>query len=171
LAKVIDLASGVKPASKATVNRFLLGALGLFSVGAGASWTRVYCFGITNHRLACQLRKKLHRALLNAKKAFFDEKATGDLTALQEDIKQASQGVTVGLSSGLRSLSTTASHSAMCFHLSPQLMLVSLSVIPVLAVRTHLAWGGSEGAAQTRTNHDESKRARPSQSTGDGRSE
>ena len=58
LARVIDLASGVRPADKTTVHRFLLGALGVFSLGATASWTRVYCFGVSNERIASHFRKR-----------------------------------------------------------------------------------------------------------------
>ena len=116
------------------LRRFLFGTLGVFTLGAAASWARVYCFAISGERLASHLRRKLHRALLFAKQEFFDTSHTGELTTLQEDIKVASSGVTTELSSGLRSLSTTATHTGMLLHLSPKLTVVAIAIIPVLGV-------------------------------------
>jgi len=134
LGRVIDLASSVKSSNRNALRRFLFGTLGVFTLGAAASWARVYCFAISGERLASHLRRKLHRALLFAKQEFFDTSHTGELTTLQEDIKVASSGVTTELSSGLRSLSTTATHTGMLLHLSPKLTVVAIAIIPVLGV-------------------------------------
>ncbi|XP_014607825.1 PREDICTED: ATP-binding cassette sub-family B member 10, mitochondrial isoform X3 [Polistes canadensis] len=64
----------------------------------------------------------------------FDTKSTGELVGrLTGDAQLVSYAVTSNVSDGLRSLIMTTSGISMMFYISPQLALVGLSVVPIVA--------------------------------------
>ncbi|KAK2577027.1 hypothetical protein KPH14_011987 [Odynerus spinipes] len=87
-----------------------------------------------SHRITYSLRKKAYAAILSQETAMFDTKSTGELVGrLTGDAQLVSSAVTSNVSDGLRSAIMTTSGISMMFYVSPNLALVSLSMVPVVA--------------------------------------
>lgn len=62
IGKGIDFTT--RPEAAPPIHVMLATALSIFSVGAFASWLRVYSFKLTSHRVEQRMRKKLFHALM-----------------------------------------------------------------------------------------------------------
>ncbi|XP_015183786.1 PREDICTED: ATP-binding cassette sub-family B member 10, mitochondrial isoform X1 [Polistes dominula] len=135
LGKVIDIIYNVnvdKMAEK--LNQLCIILFGVFLIGAISNFCRIYLMSTAGHRITYSLRKKAYAAILSQETAMFDTKSTGELVGrLTGDAQLVSYAVTSNVSDGLRSLIMTTSGISMMFYISPQLALVGLSVVPVVA--------------------------------------
>ncbi|KAI4497024.1 hypothetical protein M0802_007770 [Mischocyttarus mexicanus] len=135
LGKVIDIIYNVNVQKMAEkLNQLCIVLFGVFIIGAISNFCRIYLMSTTGHRITYSLRKKAYAAILSQETAMFDTKSTGELVGrLTGDAQLVSYAVTSNVSDGLRSLIMTASGVSMMFYISPQLALVGLSVVPVVA--------------------------------------
>lgn len=135
LGKVIDIIYNVN-VDKMTekLNQLCIVLFGVFMIGAISNFCRIYLMSTAGHRITYSLRKKAYTAILSQETAMFDTKSTGELVGrLTGDAQLVSYAVTSNVSDGLRSLIMTTSGISMMFYISPQLALVGLSVVPLVA--------------------------------------
>ncbi|KAI4487522.1 hypothetical protein M0804_005671 [Polistes exclamans] len=135
LGKVIDIIYNVN-VDKMTekLNQLCIVLFGVFMIGAISNFCRIYLMSTAGHRITYTLRKKAYTAILSQETAMFDTKSTGELVGrLTGDAQLVSYAVTSNVSDGLRSLIMTTSGISMMFYISPQLALVGLSVVPIVA--------------------------------------
>ncbi|XP_043503837.1 ATP-binding cassette sub-family B member 10, mitochondrial [Polistes fuscatus] len=135
LGKVIDIIYNVN-VDKMTekLNQLCIVLFGVFMIGAISNFSRIYLMSTAGHRITYTLRKKAYAAILSQETAMFDTKSTGELVGrLTGDAQLVSYAVTSNVSDGLRSLIMTTSGISMMFYISPQLALVGLSVVPIVA--------------------------------------
>jgi ABC-type multidrug transport system fused ATPase/permease subunit len=86
-------------------------------------------------RLAAALRKDAFRAMLSQETAWFDTSRTGELVnRLSADTALVQKALTNNVASGLRAVAMTLGGTAMLFALSPSLAMLSLSLIPPVAL-------------------------------------
>jgi ABC-type multidrug transport system fused ATPase/permease subunit len=111
------------------------GLLGLFLVQSATIVVRGALLNVSGERMAAQMRKDLFKHILAQDMAWFDRHRTGDvITRLSNDTGVIQKALTSNVASGLRSAFMVAGGTGMLFYLSPYLALLSLSLIPPVAI-------------------------------------
>ena len=133
IGKIMD--SAITELSAAHTTEISLGLLALFVVQSGLIALRSGLLTIAGERIAAHARRDLFRAILNQEVAFFDTHRTGDLlTRLSADTGVLQKALTSNVAGGLRSGAMAVGGTVMLFVLSPKLALLSLALIPPVAV-------------------------------------
>nr|QTW43701.1 ABCB10 [Eurytemora affinis] len=108
---------------------------GVFAVGAGCNFGRVYLTRVAGQNITANLRNKVYSSIVQQEVAFFDKTKTGELiNRLSADSQLVSQTVTQQVSDGLRSSFMTLAGVGMMFYMSPQLAFVGLGIVPPVAL-------------------------------------
>ncbi len=109
--------------------------LTLFLVESVFSMVRAWLFTVAGERVVARLRQSLFSAILHQDIAFFDQSRTGELTnRLASDTAVLQNTVTVNLSMALRFGVGAIGGVAMLLYMSPQLTLLAMAVVPVVAI-------------------------------------
>ncbi len=111
------------------------GLLVLFVVQSAMIAVRSGLLNIAGERMAAHMRKDMFKAILAQDVAWFDKHRTGDIvTRLSNDTVLIQKAVTTNIAAGLRSISMVIGGTAMLFYLSPALALLSMALIPPVAI-------------------------------------
>jgi len=114
-------------------NKFYFTTAALLFTGSLASWIRVYYLGLANENIVNNLRIELFESFMDKKLQLETNSNIGEnLYALEKDTIEASKVFTETLASGLRSLNSSMNGSVLLYLTSPQLSLVSLSIVPLV---------------------------------------
>jgi ABC-type multidrug transport system fused ATPase/permease subunit len=109
--------------------------LGLFGVQSALIVLRSSLLTVSGERMAASMRKDLFRALMAQDAAFFDSQKTGDLVnRLSSDTVVLQKALTSNVANGLRSAAMVVGGAGMLFYLSPSLALLSMGLIPPVAL-------------------------------------
>jgi ABC-type multidrug transport system fused ATPase/permease subunit len=133
IGKVLDVA--IAPAEALSPGTISVALLGLFVLQSGMIALRSGLLAIAGERMAARMRADLFKSILAQDIGWFDKHRTGDiLTRLSNDVVVIQKAVTSNIAAGLRAGSMVAGGTAMLFYLSPSLALLSLSLIPPVAL-------------------------------------
>lgn len=111
------------------------GLLALFGLQSAMIVLRSSLLAISGERMSASIRKDLFRALMAQDTAFFDSQKTGDLVnRLSSDTVVLQKALTSNVANGLRNAAMILGGSGMLFWLSPSLALLSMSLIPPVAL-------------------------------------
>jgi len=109
--------------------------MGVFVIGGLANFGRVYYMRIAAQNITARLRNQVFSSIVRQETAFFDKTKTGELiNRLSADTQLVSQAVTQQVSDGLRATLMTSAGIGMMFFMSPQLAMVSLGIVPPVAL-------------------------------------
>jgi len=136
-AVVEQLMDGItkKGATEDAVDSAVLLLVVLFAVGAVFGAIRAYLFTVAGERIVARLRTDVYRAILSQEVGFFDQRRTGELiNRLSSDTTVLQNTVTVNLSMLLRFVVMGAGAVAFLFYTSWRLTLVTLAIVPVVAI-------------------------------------
>lgn len=112
-----------------------LGLLGLFGVHSALIVLRSALLTVSGERLSANIRKALMRSILSQEPAWFDKNRVGDVVnRLSSDTKVLQNALTSNITNGLRSSFMALGSAGMLFATSPSLALLSLSLIPPVAL-------------------------------------
>lgn len=115
--------------------RLLLGLLGIMTLSGVAGFFRIFWQAQAGHRLVARLRRTLYAAILSQDAAYFDSMNQGDLISrLSSDANLVQSAVTdqaLGLG---RNVVMAIGAVAMLFYTSVSLALVSVAILPPIAV-------------------------------------
>ena len=121
------------------VTRGALTLIGLFAAGAVFGAIRAWLFTVSGERIVANLRSRLYRSIISQEVAFFDERRTGELTnRLASDTTVLQNTVTVNVSMLLRFSIMTIGAIGFLFYTSWRLSLLTLAVVPVIAISAGL---------------------------------
>ncbi len=124
-----------EPDARFDVDRAALLLLGVFAVQAVFSMLRAWLFTVAGERIVARLRTDLYRAVIGQEIAFFDQARTGELTSrLVSDTTVLQNTVTVNVSMALRFTLQAVGALVLIFVMSPRLTLISMGVVPLVAV-------------------------------------
>lgn len=124
----------IKHATK-DLRSYMLGLAALFTVGALATFGRVYLMNFASERVVNRLRTSAFGSIVRQDVAFFDKSKTGELiNRLSNDVWYVGYATTMNISDGLRGLVGTLGGVGMMFYVSPKLAVVGLSVVPPVAI-------------------------------------
>ena len=130
-------ASNEKERIKRDLRRVCGVLVGVFALGASANFGRVYLMRVISQNVTARLRTAVFSSIVRQEVAFFDRRKTGELVnRLSADTLVVSQAISTQVSDGLRSTFMTTAGVGMMFYMSPQLAIVSLGVVPPVAL-----WG------------------------------
>ena len=133
IGQILDFA--LAPSAAWSPGSISVGLLGLFGLQSGLIVLRSALLTVSGERMAAALRKDAFRAMLSQEVAWFDGHRTGELlNRLTADTALVQKALTANVASGLRSAAMTVGGTAMLFALSPSLALLSLALIPPVAV-------------------------------------
>eukprot|EP00299_Pterocystis_sp_00344_P013175 c6427_g1_i1.p1 GENE.c6427_g1_i1~~c6427_g1_i1.p1 ORF type:complete len:587 (+),score=142.23 c6427_g1_i1:52-1812(+) len=136
IGRIIDVATKREPGKMSSL---ATKAMIIFSCGALASWARVYFFHTSRDRVSSRLSKKVFETIMLSDTQFIDETESTKLTrVLSDDVNTVAQIVTTDIARGLRSLSSTIGGSVMLLRISPELTVLSLSILPVVGATAML---------------------------------
>ncbi len=122
-------------AGKELVNRMSLLLLGLFALGAIFGAARSWLFTVAGERVVARLRQQLYASIVRQEVGFFDQRRTGELTnRLASDTTVLQNTVTVNVSMLLRFIIMGIGAIAFLFYTSWRLTVLTLSVVPVVAI-------------------------------------
>ena len=125
----------IKEITKKNLDKLCTALIVVFSIGGLANFGRVYYMRIVAQNITARLRNQVFDSIVKQETAFFDKTKTGELiNRLSADTQLVSQAVTTQISDGLRSTLMTSAGIGMMFFMSPQLALVSLGVVPPVAL-------------------------------------
>jgi ATP-binding cassette subfamily B protein len=112
---------------------------GSFVVGAAFSWLQNWGWNAFAQRVQHALRVDTYDAMQSLDMDFFDDRQTGELmSVLNNDVNQLETFLNDGLSSALRIGVTVLGIGWVMVTLNPQLALVALLPVPLLAAFTYL---------------------------------
>jgi ABC-type multidrug transport system fused ATPase/permease subunit len=112
-----------------------LGLLALFGVQSALIVLRSALLTVSGERMAAGMRRDLFASILSQEVAWFDSHRTGDvINRLSSDTVVIQKALTNNIANGLRSAAMVVGGTGMLFYLSPSLALLSLSLIPPVAV-------------------------------------
>lgn len=118
-----------------TPTTIALGLFGLFAVQSVFIGVRTGLMAVAGERIATRIRRDMFSSLLDQEIGYFDANRTGDLiNRLTSDTVLVQKSLTGNISSALRSTFMAVGGSAMLVYMSPELALLSLAVIPPVAV-------------------------------------
>lgn len=130
---IVDRALGQNDPS--VIDHAALAMVAILLVQAAASSTRYVLFTTAGERIVARLREDVYRAILRQEIAFFDTRATGELTSrLASDTTILQNTVSVNVSMALRSLVTMVGGVGALVWTSPRLAAVMLAVVPPVAI-------------------------------------
>lgn len=121
--------------SKKNLDKLCKALMVVFVIGGLANFGRVYYMRIAAQNITARLRNQVFSSIVRQETAFFDKTKTGELiNRLSADTQLVSQAVTQQVSDGLRATLMTSAGIGMMFFMSPQLAMVSLGVVPPVAL-------------------------------------
>ncbi|KAE8700019.1 ABC transporter B family member 27 [Hibiscus syriacus] len=121
-------------AIKHTITYILL----IVVIGSICRAAQAWLFSCAGERIVARLRLNLFSHLIHQEIAFFDATSTGELlNRLSEDAQIIKTAATTNLSEALRNLTSTIVGIGFMFSSSWKLTLLSLAVVPVVAVAMH----------------------------------
>ncbi len=130
---MVDLVSTAGDTSQ--LDRAALALVVVFFLQALFSALRAWLFTVAGERVVARLRTDLFDSLIHQEIAFFDETRTGELTnRLASDTTVLQNTVTVNVSMALRHAIGVVGGIAMLLWMSPVLTLLTLLVVPVVAI-------------------------------------
>lgn len=133
IGQVLDVA--ISPDTSYSPGLISVGLLGLFCVQSAMITVRSALLNISGERMAAHMRKDLFKSILSQDVGWFDAHRTGDvITRLSNDTVVIQKAVTSNIAAGLRSGAMMVGGSAMLFYLSPSLALLSVGLIPPVAI-------------------------------------
>jgi ABC-type multidrug transport system fused ATPase/permease subunit len=133
IGQILDVA--LKPDAILSPTSISLGLLGLFVVQSGMITLRSALLTISGERIAASIRKDLFQSIVVQETAWFDKNRTGDIiNRLSSDTAVIQKALTVNIASGLRAGAMVLGGAGMLFYLSPSLALLSLGLIPPVAL-------------------------------------
>ena len=117
------------------VNRATMLLLVLFLIGSAFGALRAWLFTVAGERVVARLRQALYTSIVGQEVAFFDERRTGELTnRLAADTTVLQNTVTVNVSMLLRFVIMGLGAIGFLFYTSWRLTLLTLAIVPVVAV-------------------------------------
>lgn len=124
-----------EPDSRFDVDGAALLLLAVFAVQAVFTMLRAWLFTVAGERVVARLRTDLYRAVIGQPIGFFDASRTGELTSrLVSDTTVLQNTVTVNVSMALRFTIQAIGAMVLIFVMSPQLTLIAMAVVPIVAV-------------------------------------
>ena len=137
---VRQLIDGITPGGGTdAVDSAVIALLVLFAIGAALGAVRSWYFTVAGERVVARLRKDLYASLIRQEVGFFDKRRTGELTnRLSADTTVLQNTVTVNISMGLRFTILSLGAVAFLFYTSWKLTLVTLLLVPVVAIAAGL---------------------------------
>lgn len=125
------------PPDAAPLSVLSAGLVGVFVVGALATFVRNTTVHVAGERIAARLRKRVFASVVHQRLAFFDRSGTGEvMNRLSNDVTQVAKTLSEDTSYFLRNFAQGAGALGMMLYTSPQLCAIMLGVIPPVAV-----WG------------------------------
>src|SRR6056297_816143 len=126
----------------AEVDQFVL-VIGLitgsFVVGAGFHWLRNWGFNSFAQDIQHDVRTDSYDTMQRLNMSFFADKQTGELMSiLSNDVNQLERFLNDGLNSAFRLVVMVVAIAGYLLYLNPQLALVALSPVPLIAVFTYI---------------------------------
>lgn len=129
------VAGAGKAVDDGSIDRAVILLISLFAIGACFSAIRAYLFTVAGERIVARLRTDLYGAILAQEVGFFDQRRTGELlNRLSSDTTVLQNTVTVNLSMLLRFIVMGIGAVGFLFYTSWRLTLVTLAIIPVVAI-------------------------------------
>ena len=111
------------------------GLLALFALQSALIVLRGALLAVSGERMAARLRKELFRCVLSQEAAWFDAQRTGDIAnRLSADAAVVQKALSTNVANGLRSAAMVLGGVGALFWLSPALALLSLCLIPPVAL-------------------------------------
>ena len=111
------------------------GLLFLFALQSALIFVRGALLAVSGERMAARLRKELFRSVLSQDAAWFDSQRTGDIAnRLSADAAVVQKALSTNVANGLRSAAMVVGGVGALFWLSPSLALLSLCLIPPVAL-------------------------------------
>jgi ATP-binding cassette subfamily B protein len=133
IGQILDVA--LKPDAFYTPTTLSLALLALFGVQSAMIVLRSALLSVAGERMAANVRKDLFRAVMAQDCAWFDRHRTGDIiNRLSADTVVVQKALTANVANGLRSAAMVVGGAGMLFYLSPALALLSLGLIPPVAL-------------------------------------
>ena len=112
---------------------------GSFLVGAGFHWLRNWGFNAFAQDIQHDVRTDTYDRMQRLDMEFFADKQTGEMMSiLSNDVNQLERFLNDGLNSAFRLGVMVLGIAAVLFWLNPQLALVSLAPVPLIAVFTYI---------------------------------
>jgi len=113
----------------------LLRLLGIMTLSSFAGFFRILWQAQAGHRAVARVRRCLYAAVLSQEAAFFDSTKTGDiLSRLSSDADLVQYAVTEQILDVLRNIVLSVGAIVLLFHTSVRLALVSIAILPPIAV-------------------------------------
>jgi len=112
---------------------------GSFVVGAGFHWLRNWGFNSFAQDIQHDVRTDSYDTMQRLNMSFFADKQTGELMSiLSNDVNQLERFLNDGLNSAFRLVVMVVAIAGYLLYLNPQLALVALSPVPLIAVFTYI---------------------------------
>jgi len=110
-----------------------------FVVGAGFHWLRNWGFNSFAQDIQHDVRTDSYDTMQRLNMTFFADKQTGELMSiLSNDVNQLERFLNDGLNSAFRMIVMVIAIAAYLIYLNPQLSVVALSPVPLIAVFTYI---------------------------------
>lgn len=110
-----------------------------FLFGAGFHWLRNYGFNAFAQEIQHDVRTDTYDTMQQLDMGFFADKQTGELMSiLSNDVNQLERFLNDGLNSAFRLAVMVVAIAGYLIYLNPQLALVALSPVPLIAVFTYI---------------------------------
>jgi len=110
-----------------------------FVVGAGFHWLRNYGFNSFAQDIQHDVRTDTYDTMQQLDMGFFADKQTGELMSiLSNDVNQLERFLNDGLNSAFRLAVMVVAIAGYLVYLNPQLSLVALSPVPLIAIFTYI---------------------------------
>lgn len=118
----------------------LMSLLGIMTLSGIAGFFRVWWQAQAGHRMVARLRRKLYASILSQDASYFDSVKQGDLISrLSSDADLVQSAVTDQALGLLRNAIVATGAVALLFYTSASLALVSVAVLPPIAICARLA--------------------------------
>ncbi|MEA1930852.1 MAG: ABC transporter ATP-binding protein [Euryarchaeota archaeon] len=112
---------------------------GSFIIGAGFHWLRNWGFNSFAQDIQHDVRTDSYDTMQRLNMSFFADKQTGELMSiLSNDVNQLERFLNDGLNSAFRLVVMVVAIAGYLLYLNPQLALVALSPVPLIAVFTYI---------------------------------
>jgi len=112
---------------------------GSFVVGAGFHWLRNWGFNSFAQDIQHDVRTDSYDTMQRLNMSFFADKQTGELMSiLSNDVNQLERFLNDGLNSAFRLVVMVVAIAGYLLYLNPQLALVALSPVPLIAIFTYI---------------------------------
>jgi ATP-binding cassette subfamily B protein len=125
----------VKPGGTETLDRAIVGLLGVFLLVGAFGFVRAWLFTLAGERVVARLRKELFARIVAQEIGFFDAQRTGELVnRLAADTGVLQNSVTVNISMALRFLLQALGALGVLAWTSWKLTGLMLAVVPLVAI-------------------------------------